>query len=130
MKLKIASVLLIIAIVVVIFLANTGLMPPVMRAIYDFDGGDKLGHFLSMGLLSFMLNWTMTAAHLDFEPATAISKLSAVLMLVVAAEEYSQRFFPRRTSSWFDLAYSFSGLLLGAVLVWFFRRQAKNSLNS
>jgi polysaccharide biosynthesis protein VpsQ len=40
----------------IIYLANTGALPYFIRKLYLFPGGDKLGHIILLGLLSFFVN--------------------------------------------------------------------------
>lgn len=122
MKLKWLSVFLIFFIIVVAFLADTGLLPHRIRALYDFPYGDKLGHFLLMGLVSFVLNWTALASRAEPQPASVIWKVSLAFVLFVTLEEFSQQLFPRRTFSLLDLGYSYAGIALAAFLVYRLKR--------
>ena len=104
--------------ILIVILANTGLLPRGIRQLYDFPYGDKVGHFLLMGLINFILNWTMLASRTDPQPATVIWKVSLLFALIVTLEEFSQQFFPRRTFSLLDLSFSYLGITAAAFLAW------------
>lgn len=102
-------------ILLLILWANTGNMPHELKMIYDFPGGDKAGHFILFGALSFLLNKT-AISRLKKSPTKAALPVNLVLLLVVGFEEWTQQFLPNRTASWVDLAFSYSGIMLGAWL--------------
>lgn len=102
----------------IVILANTGHLPHAIRQLYDFPYGDKLGHFLLMGLLSFVLNWTALASHPIPKPVSVILRVSLIFAFVVSLEEFSQQLFPRRTFSLLDLVFSYAGIASSALLVW------------
>ena len=52
------TVLFTLFILQVILWANTGTMPGALEMIYDFPNGDKVGHFILFGTLSFLVNKT------------------------------------------------------------------------
>ena len=122
MKLKWLSAFLVLLVIVIATLADTGLLPALIRALYDYPYGDKLGHFLLMGLVSFVLNWTALASHADPKPASVIWKVSLAFAFFVTLEEFSQQFFSRRTFSLLDLGYSYAGVAMAALLVWRLKR--------
>jgi VanZ family protein len=104
----------------VILWANTGTMPGALEMIYDFPNGDKVGHFILFGTLSFLVNKT-TISMFKRSPKGIILSVSLILMLLVGFEEWTQQFLPNRTYSWIDLAFSYAGITLGAWLTWRFR---------
>lgn len=114
MKIKILALLFLVFILLVILAAAAGSLPPFIHAVYDFPRGDKAGHFILYGILAFLLARA-------FPKAIRLGRFSApivilALLLFAAAEEYSQRFFPTRTSDIVDLTFSFLGILTGAWL--------------
>ncbi len=110
---KYISVLFFIFIITVIFLADNGSLPRSVRAIYDFPNGDKLGHFILYGLLSYFI----TRAFLSTFPSKSRSRvmlsIGLTLALLIALEEFSQKFFSARTFDLVDLLASYLGLLVG-----------------
>lgn len=102
--------LIVICALLIVILANGGNLPRPITRLYDFPYGDKLGHFLMMGLLSFFLNRTAIASLPNPKPATLIWKVNLALAFIVTLEEFSQQLFPRRTFSLLDLAFSYAGI--------------------
>ena len=116
------SLLFSLFILVLIVWANTGNLPHALEMIYDFPNGDKAGHFILFGILSFLLNYTAISMLKD-PPGSAVLKVSLILIILVGFEEWTQQFLTTRTSSWIDLAFSYSGIMIGAWLAW---RYSKN----
>lgn len=116
------TILLTLFIILIILWANTGTMPRVLEVIYDFPGGDKAGHFILYGLLSYLLNKTVMSM-LNKKQAKVTLTVTFVLLLLVGIEEWTQQFLPTRTASWVDLVFSYTGIILGAWLAW---RSRKN----
>ena len=113
-KFKIAAALFTIFIIWVIFTADVGAFPPIIRYVYYYPGGDKAGHFILYGILAFLLA-------LAFRQRTGwkwlpLARVTIILLILVALEEYSQSFFPSRTASLLDLIFSFLGIALGDFL--------------
>ena len=106
-----------IVLLTIIILANTGLLPNSIRRLYKFPYGDKVGHFLLMGLANFILNWIVLTSRVDPKPAPVILRVSLLFALFVTLEEFSQQFFPRRTFSLLDLLTSYAGIAFFALLV-------------
>ena len=102
-------------IIAIIILADTNHMGFLGR-VYDFPYGDKAGHFILYGLLSLVVNFCVFEArpHSDFKRLAVITSL--ILALLIGAEEYSQQFFPSRTSGIIDLAASYLGVAFFAWL--------------
>jgi polysaccharide biosynthesis protein VpsQ len=90
-------------------------LPGFITRLYNFPYGDKLGHFLLMGSLAFLMMLTLA-------PRYQFPGLG-VLAALIAIEEFSQRFFFGRHSDWLDLACSLAGLVvLGGLGMWLKRR--------
>ena len=122
MKQKWFIFLPVIFLLLIVTLANTGYLPRSIRQLYDFPFGDKVGHFLLMGLINFLLNWMVLASRSHPKPASVIWKVSLAFALFTTLEEFSQQFFPRRTFSLLDLGYSYAGIAVSALLVFRLRR--------
>ena len=109
--------LIVICALLIVIMVDSGNLPRSITRLYDFPNGDKLGHFLLMGLLSYFLNSTAIASLPRIEPATLIWRVSLTLAFIVTLEELSQQFFPRRTFSLVDLAFSYAGIVFFGWLV-------------
>ena len=98
----------------VVVWADSERLPPILRALYDYPGGDKVGHFGLYGWLAFLgaKAWRRPL-RLGPLPLPA-GALPAVLL--AAFEELSQLFFPARSADWLDLGAGFSGIAVAVLL--------------
>lgn len=98
----------------VILSADGGSMPGFIAALYRFPNGDKLGHFLLMGILAFIITLAL--------PRRFRLAGLAVLAAILGLEEFSQQFINHRTSSWLDLICSLAGVaVFGGASLWISR---------
>jgi VanZ family protein len=109
-------------IVLVIVLADLDALPQVFSAVYRIPYGDKIGHFVLFGILNYLLTlfWIGSLPRLDAK-RVALS-VGLILVIVLAAEEVSQQFFPKRTYSLLDLSAGYAGIVLGG---WIALKQAR-----
>ncbi len=122
------SLLLIIFVFFIIFLVDSGNLPRFLARVYDIPFGDKVGHFILMGLLSFSLNDTALASQitdLDVKPATLVWAVSLTLAFFVTLEELSQKLFPHRAFSLLDLAFDYAGIAFFGWLALFLARKER-----
>lgn len=106
---KAAALAFALFLAVVIYWAVSGSMPPVVQALYKFPGGDKVGHFVLMGSLAFLVNLAFAKRTLCLAGQRVLAG-SALVALVVSLEELSQFAFPRRTPDLLDWAASMLGI--------------------
>jgi VanZ family protein len=104
-------------ILAVIVLADGGHLG-FLNFVYDFPYGDKVGHFILYGILSFLLNLTIIRSRPILTSKRVAVIVTLILALAIGLEEWSQNFFPGRTPSWVDLMFSYLGVLGGAWLAW------------
>jgi polysaccharide biosynthesis protein VpsQ len=122
---KAMAVIFGIFIIIVIIMADTRHLG-FIYALYDFPLGDKVGHFILFGILSFLINLSIKSkvSSVDGIPKSthdetrSVIETSLLLALFVGLEEFSQRWFPSRTSDLLDLAASYLGISLFALLAW------------
>jgi VanZ family protein len=114
---KYIAVFFTIFIILIVILANRGQLGPI-GFIYDFPYGDKLGHFILFGLLNFFLTLTCVRALPLRSPKRVALSISLILALIIGAEEYSQKFFEKRTFDMIDLTASYFGLVVGGWLAY------------
>lgn len=119
--LLVATSLFALFIILIVVGADRNQMPPLLERIYNFPNGDKAGHFILFGILSFLLNRTTLIFFPTQSPARLILTISLLLSIVIALEEWSQALFPSRTMSLIDLLASFGGVIVAAILVWLWR---------
>lgn len=113
---KYAAVAFTLFIIFVVVLADRDAIPPAIRALYDFENGDKVGHLILFGLLNFFLTSAALSALQNRTPNRVALSVGLILSLFIAAEEFSQQFFSARTFDLIDLIdliASNIGLILG-----------------
>ena len=101
----------------IIVAADEGTMPALIKRLYDYPNGDKLGHFLLMGSLAFVVALALPR----------LWKLRGLLILagLLTLEECSQLLFTRRTFDLLDLACSLAGIAFFGWLNWILTRDKK-----
>lgn len=102
-------------IVVIIILADTRHLG-YLSVVYDFPYGDKAGHFLLYGLLSLVVNLSVVEARPASDRKRSAVIASLILAVLIGLEEFSQLWFPSRTFSLIDLAFSYLGVAFFAWL--------------
>ena len=97
-------------IILIVVLADTGKLG-FLGVVNEFPYGDKVGHFILFGMLAFLLDLTFFQAlpHADRKRVAVI--IGLILALLISLEEFSQKFFPERTFSLFDLSASYMGVI-------------------
>jgi VanZ family protein len=113
-KTKILALLFLLFILLIIVGADNGSLASYLRGIYDFPGGDKIGHFVLYGIMAFLLARAFPQP-LRFG-CIAIPLAVLALLVFAALEEYSQKFFSTRTSDIVDFAFTFVGIATGTWL--------------
>ena len=98
----------------VIVAADTGTIPPFVRDIYRFPGGDWVGHFALYGILAWLSARTFPRQVNVFGWKFPLTALLVILM--AALEELSQFWFPLRTPDIYDLSFGVLGTLTGTWL--------------
>ena len=110
---KYISALFFIFVIAIIILADRGSLPPFIRSIYDFENGDKLGHFILFGFLTFFIARTFLSSLPSKSRSWVTLSVGLILALGIALEEFSQQYFSTRTFDLIDLLASFLGVLVG-----------------
>lgn len=87
--------------------------------VQSIPSGDKAGHFLLFGTLAFLANQAVArsggslAWHL---------RVTALVVVVVMAEEFSQIFLPYRNFDRMDLVADLAGIVLFSAFAYFWKR--------
>lgn len=109
--------LFVILLVGIIIADDRGRLPFFIAVAYDIPYGDKAGHFIMMGILNLLVTRLMLARNPVGSWRVAVLT-GLVVAVLVALEEYSQRFFPNRHASWGDLAASLTGIIVFGFAAW------------
>lgn len=119
-RLTLAFIVLLVLIVIV---ADSGRGQVFFALIEAIPGGDKTGHFVLMGLASFLVNLSLSAARVQIGPVRLL-KGSLIVAVVVTLEEASQLLFASRGASVLDLLADYAGIVLfGAFAAWIVARR-------
>jgi len=118
---KVLTILFILFMLATIILADLGAIPEPVKMIYHFPNGDRVGHFVLYGILTFLVN----AAYPRKIQIARINVYYGSLIIAALAtlEEFSQLFFPHRTSDLIDLTFSLLGIACSDGLVRLLRKQ-------
>lgn len=108
---KIALFAFVLFMVGLVALADSGHGSQFFRLANKVPGGDKIGHFLLFGTLSFLVNLVLRAAEIRFG-RIAILKGSAAVLFVATLEEFSQLFLRSRSFDLGDLTADILGIWL------------------
>jgi polysaccharide biosynthesis protein VpsQ len=116
----------ILILVLIVIGADRGVLPALLKAMYPFPGGDKVGHFVLMGTLALLVN-----VSLSLRTITILSRRVLLGSLIVAAvvtlEECTQVFFANRTFSLTDLSFDYLGIVCFSYLAWWLMKRAKTA---
>ena len=104
----------------VIYAADQSTLPFFIRRLYKFPGGDKIGHIVLLGTLSFFVNLFLYPKRFHFL-GKSIKLGSLIVFLLITIEEFSQILMPSRTFDFIDLFCSYVGIFLGDTGVKFFK---------
>jgi VanZ family protein len=111
-----ATVLFSLLIVAIVVAANADMLPGLLEQLTHFPSGDKVGHFILFGILSFLLNKSALAMIKKGTPARIVLTVSLLLATLIGLEEWSQSLFPARTMDLSDLFASYAGVTVFALL--------------
>jgi VanZ family protein len=112
---KIVLVAFVAFLVALVALADSGHGQQLFVLAKKFPAGDKIGHFVLFGTLSFLVNLILRATQTRLWGVTLL-KGSAIVMSVVAVEEFSQLFLRFRSFDLGDLTADLIGVGLGGWL--------------
>jgi VanZ family protein len=99
----------------IVILADTDRLTPLLGFVHGVPLGDKLGHFVLIGALAFVVDLALGARTMRLA-GVRLRIGSAAVLAVVVAEEISQRWVPTRSFDFGDLAADVLGIAVGGAL--------------
>jgi polysaccharide biosynthesis protein VpsQ len=108
--------------VVIVVLAGTGNLGGILSAIHRVPLGDKIAHFVLVGLLAYVVNLSMPGRVWRFGRVT-VSQGTLWVLVVVVLEEISQHWLPSRR---FDVGDLLANVLGIAVFGWLAMRRERS----
>lgn len=121
-----ATLLFALFIVAIVIAANLDVFPQSLTYLYNFPGGDKVGHFSLFGILSFLLNQSALIIYPKRDSTRLVLTVSLLLAILIGLEEWSQALFPARTMDATDLLASYVGVALFAFLAWYLNSRQRS----
>ena len=101
----------ILLLMIIIYFAGHQQYHELFSIIRSVPGGDKCGHFLLMGLLSFLLNTSLRCRAVEVR-ARRVLLGSVIASMAVTLEEISQIFLQYRSFDLVDLLFDYLGILV------------------
>lgn len=111
MKIHLLTIFFAAFILIVVALANVGLVYEVFPFINSVPGQDKTGHFILMGIMAFLANLSLRGRQVEC-CRIRFYLGSLVVLICVVAEEFSQLFMTARGFDLGDLAADLLGILI------------------
>ena len=96
-------------IIAIIVLADNDMLG-MMHFINQIPYGDKAGHFILYGILTFLIDLALFGSLHHLSRRLIVLRVALILGLIIGIEEFSQKFFPSRTSDIVDLTFSYLGV--------------------
>jgi polysaccharide biosynthesis protein VpsQ len=110
------AILFTLFILLIIVLADAGLLAQYIGFVYQVPWGDKAGHFVLYGILTLLIDLAL----FRMRPAQSRNRLAVqcglIIALLIGVEEFSQQFFADRTFDLVDLLFSYLGVICFSVL--------------
>jgi len=103
--------LFILSLIIIVFFADSGMMPSFIQNLYAFPAGDKAGHFILMGTLALLLNLCLSKRTISIFSRPWLLG-SMIVLGVVTLEEITQIFFLTRSFDIVDLCFDYLGIFL------------------
>ena len=107
---KYITILFALLILFIIVLADLGELG-FLKLLNQIPYADKAGHFILYGILTLLLDLTITRALPYPSRKLLVLRIALILSLLIGLEEYSQQFFAKRTFDLVDLAFSYLGVI-------------------
>ncbi len=120
-RIRVACFLFALFIGSVVYAADMGIGQRYFDIVRSFPLGDKISHFVLMGMMSALANLAAQGRQIRLGPIS-FGLGTVIVAAVVVAEEISQVWVPGRTFDLFDLLADFLGIVCGAILAARYRR--------
>ena len=107
----------------VVVSANTGAAEPAFEALKAVPWGDKLAHVLLVGVMSLLLNLSLSAARFRCGPLRVL-KGTLILFVIATLDELSNLLLSHRNFDLGDLASNYVGIFcFGWLAAWLVARR-------
>ncbi len=106
------AILFILFILLVIVLADAGVLRHYVGFVYAVPWGDKAGHFILYGILALLINLALFHSAPQKSPIRLAVRCGLIIALLIGLEEFSQKFDAYRTFDFIDLTVSYLGVIV------------------
>ena len=106
----------------IIYIANTGTPSSFMNMMMGIPYSDKLGHFLLIGGMSFLLNLALKLKKIQILKFSLLLG-SLIVFTLISLEEFSQLFNSKRTFDLVDLFFNYLGIFVFGKLAEYFGKR-------
>jgi len=120
---KWSAILFAIFVGMIVVLADAGVLNPALNFINSIPFGDKLGHFILIGTLTFLIVGTMIQTNPSLDPKLVAGRTALAIAVFFSLEEFSQNFFPSRHPDIRDLLANFMGILCFGLASYYLSRK-------
>ena len=110
-RIKILTIVYFFILAGIIFLADRKGTRYLLNFVGNIPYGDKIGHFVLMGVFSFLVNLALSAQRFQIWKFRYLSG-SLIVLLIVTLEEFSQIFIRGRAFDLTDLIVDYLGIFL------------------
>lgn len=122
MKIRLLTVVYIIALAAIIFISDIEDYRHLLQPIHGIPYGDKISHFLLMGVLSLLVNLSFSCARVNLLGLYFL-KGSIIVAAIVTLEEFSQLFSRYRTFDIADLLSDYLGIYVFGRVAYLIQRR-------
>jgi len=116
------AILFTLFILLIIVMADAGILAHYLGFLYLYPYGDKVGHFTLYGILTFLLDLSLFHSAPAHSWKSLAVKCGLILALLIGIEEFSQQFFSNRTFDLVDLTFSYLGVIFFSWLALKFKK--------
>lgn len=122
LRIKILAALYILVLAGIVVLADIKETQYLFRPVRRLPYGDKIGHFLLMGMFSLVVNLVLKARTVRVWKLSYLLG-SLIVLAIVTAEEFSQIFIRGRSFDLTDLAADWAGIIVFGEIARFVSRR-------
>ena len=110
-RIKIITVIYILILIGIIFLADLRGTRYLLNFVGNIPYGDKIGHFVLMGIFSLLVNLVLQARNFQIWKFRYLLG-TLIVLVIVTLEEFSQIFVRGRTFDLSDLVFDYLGIII------------------
>jgi len=107
---KFAAIFFGLFILIIVVLADLGILQGQLDFIHSIPYGDKIAHILLLGVFTFLVISSVLQARPDLNPKRVVVAISLLLAVLASMEETSQLLFRGRHAGFDDLLANFIGI--------------------